>query len=306
MALTGVLRPGFCQLRVLDMEASLRHYVDLLGMTLVSREADGRAYLKARNEFDRHSVVLRPAATAGIDVFAFKVDGARSLADFVRRIDAWGLAVDWVPAGEQPGVGERVGFTVPSGHRFELYHQIDIAEVAPQTQNPYIWNPVPKGVDVLRMDHGLFYGPDIEKNLDFFVDVLDFKLTESVEAPDQIVAVFLSCSTKAHDIAFVRHPEPGKLHHISFLVKDWSAIGHAADMMVHTDTPIDIGPTRHGITQGQTIYFFDPSGNRNETFAGDFTFYPDYPRKVWDASEIGRAIFYYERALNERFLTVVT
>ena len=34
------------------------------------------------------------------------------------------------------------------------------------------------------------------------------------------------------------------------------------------DVPIDFGPTRHGITRGITIYFFDPAGNRNEVFAG--------------------------------------
>lgn len=306
MALTGVLRPGFCQLRVLDMEASLRHYVDLLGMSLVSTEADGRVYLKARTEFDRHSVVLRPSDHAGIDLLALKVDSAASLDAFAARIVQWGLRIDEVAAGEQPGVGKRIGFTVPSGHRFELYHEIDLAEVTPQTHNPYIWSMLPRGADVLRMDHALLYGPDIEKNLDFFRTVLDFKLTESVEAPDEAVAIFLSCSNKAHDLAFVRHPEPGKLHHVAFLVQDWNAIGHAADMMVQTNTAIDIGPTRHGITQGQTIYFFDPSGNRNETFAGDFTYYPDSPQRIWDASEIGRAIFYYERALNERFLTVVT
>ena len=31
---------------------------------------------------------------------------------------------------------------------------------------------------------------------------------------------------------------------------------------------IDLGPGRHGITRGTTIYFFDPSGNRLETFGG--------------------------------------
>jgi len=31
------------------------------------------------------------------------------------------------------------------------------------------------------------------------------------------------------------------------------------------------GPTRHGITRGQTIYFFDPSGNRNESFRWRFS-----------------------------------
>jgi hypothetical protein len=35
---------------------------------------------------------------------------------------------------------------------------------------------------------------------------------------------------------------------------------------------------RHGITRGETIYFFDPSGNRNETFAGlSYLAQPDRP-----------------------------
>ena len=44
--------------------------------------------------------------------------------------------------------------------------------------------------------------------------------------------------------------------------------GHIFSM---DDVPIDIGPTRHGITRGMTIYFSGPSGNRNEVFAGGST-----------------------------------
>ncbi|HYH21539.1 MAG TPA: catechol 2,3-dioxygenase, partial [Azospirillum sp.] len=73
MALTGVLRPGFIQIRVLDKDAALTHYVDRLGLHKVSEEADGRIYLKAWDEFDRHSVILRPTDTAGMDVMGFKV-----------------------------------------------------------------------------------------------------------------------------------------------------------------------------------------------------------------------------------------
>ena len=69
---------------------------------------------------------------------------------------------------------------------------------------------------------------------------------------------------------------------------------------------VDIGPTRHGITRGQTIYFFDPSGNRNEVFSGGYTYYPDIPTRTWDEKEIGKGIFYYERQLNDAFLSVVT
>ena len=41
-------------------------------------------------------------------------------------------------------------------------------------------------------------------------------------------------------------------------------VGHAADIIARYNIALDIGSTRHGITRGQTIYFFDPSGNRNE------------------------------------------
>ena len=54
MALTGVLRPGYIQVRVTDIDAALKHYVDRVGLHEVSREVDGRIYLRAWDEFDRH------------------------------------------------------------------------------------------------------------------------------------------------------------------------------------------------------------------------------------------------------------
>lgn len=53
---------------------------------------------------------------------------------------------------------------------------------------------------------------------------------------------------KAHDVAFIRHPEQGKFHHA----------------------------------------------------------YPDHPVVTWDASQLGKAIFYHDRVLNERFLSTLT
>jgi len=45
MALKGVLRPGYIQIRVTDLDTALKHYVDRVGLHEVSREADGRVYL---------------------------------------------------------------------------------------------------------------------------------------------------------------------------------------------------------------------------------------------------------------------
>jgi hypothetical protein len=44
MALNGVLRPGYIQIRVTDLDAALKHYVERVGLHEVSRESDGRVY----------------------------------------------------------------------------------------------------------------------------------------------------------------------------------------------------------------------------------------------------------------------
>ena len=83
MALKGVLRPGYIQIRVTDIDAALKHYVDRVGLHEVSREADGRLYLRAWDEFDRHSIVLRPADMPGMDYVGFKVASEATLPDLV-------------------------------------------------------------------------------------------------------------------------------------------------------------------------------------------------------------------------------
>lgn len=306
MALSGIMRPAFVQIRVLDMPAAIEHYTKRIGLHQVCEGADGRVYLKTADEFDHHSIVLRRADAAGIDLMAFKCLEEADLDRYEKRITEYGIAVDQVAAGEMPGIGRRIGFTIPSGHRIELLATSEMSEPKPRIHNPDVWDVEPHGMAARRFDHALLYGPDIEKVLDFFVKALDFRLAERVDMPDGLLAIWLTCGMKAHDIAFVKHQEPGKLHHISFDLENWQAVGHAADILTRYDISIDIGPTRHGITRGQTIYFFDPSGNRDEVFAGGYTYYPDLPTRTWDQTQIGKGIFYYERQLNPAFLSVVT
>ena len=306
MALTGVLRPSFSQIRVLDMPASIEFYTKHIGFHQVTEGPDGRVYLKSADEFDHHSIVLRRADSAGIDITAFKVLEDADLDKFEKRITDYGFKVDHVAAGEQPGTGRRIGWTIASGHRIELLAHSDPSDPRPKSHNPDVWEFDPHGMRARRLDHSLLYGPEIEKNLDFFEKVLDFRCAERVDMPDGLLAIWMTCGMKAHDIAFVKYPEPNKLHHVAFDLESWNDVGHAADILTRYDISVDIGPTRHGITRGQTIYFFDPSGNRCEVFAGGYTYYPDLPTRTWDETQIGKGIFYYERKLNDAFLSVVT
>ena len=308
MSFTGVLRPGHIQIRVTNLDEAVRHYGTVIGLDEVMRGDDGRVYFKAWDEFDHHSVILRQSDRPGMDFVGFKVSDDATLTELGERVRRFGLMVEELPANEMPATGRRLRFLCPTGHAIELFAEKRQIGNGLGVVNPEVKPETVKGMRVTRFDHCLLYGDDIDANLRLFTKVLGFHLTERVVAGDgkTVVATFLTCSNKPHDIAFIRSPDQGRFHHASFYLESWNDVGHAADVITRYKVPLDIGPTRHGITRGYTIYFFDPSGNRNEVFSGGYQYYPDNPVLEWTEDELGRAIFYYDRKLNERFLTVTT
>ncbi|MCS4502458.1 catechol 2,3-dioxygenase [Arhodomonas aquaeolei] len=306
MSQKDVLRPGHVGVRVMDLDEAVRHYTGHVGLIETGRDREGRVYLKAWDEYDWFSLVLREADESGMDFMGFKVRDAGALARLERALAEFGCRVERIPAGELEHCGERVRFDSPTGHRFELYAEKDFYGNEVGTTNPEAFVDTVGGMAANRFDHCLLYGTDLDGSVRLFREVLGFDLAEQVVDGETLVGAFLSCSNKAHDVAFIRHDEPGRLHHVSFLLDSWEEVLRAADIMSKYGISIDIGPTRHGITRGKTIYFFDPSGNRNEVFAGGSTWYPDHPTITWTADSLGKAIFYHDRVLNENFLAVVT
>lgn len=310
MAMTGVLRPGHVQLRVLDLQAATRFYGDVLGLVETGRDRQGRVYYKAWDERDHSSVVLREADRAGMDFFGFKVRDRKALEQLDSDLRAYGVATERVAAGEMLETGERVRFELPTGHLIELYADKKQIGNGIPVVNPAPWNAAAEhGIAPLRMDHALLYGPNVDKVMGIFTEALGFWLTEYVTLPDGSTkgALWLSCSHKAHDIAFVTHPEAGKLHHVSFLLESWEKVLRAGDIMSMNKVPVDIGPTRHGITRGTTIYAWDPSGNRFETYSGGSQPYPDWEPLHWTWEGFAEGgLDYPQRKLHDTFLTVVT
>lgn len=311
MALTGVTRPGHIQLRMLDLDEGVAFYRDQLGLQETGRDDEGRVYLKAYDEWDHSSIILRQADEAGMDFMGFKVLDEATLDRLEAALNDADIDTTRIPAGDLLETGERVRFTIPTGHTMELYATKTIVGNSLGNHNPKSWSPdFDKGMNPVRFDHALLYGPNIPETLELFTTVLGFHLTEYVTLPDsdEKGALWLACSNKAHDIAFVTHPEPDRFHHVSFNMVNWEAVLRAADIMAHYDIPVDIGPTRHGITRGGTIYAWDPSGNRFETFTGGSQPYPDWGpiRWTWEGLGEGGGLDVAARTMHETFLTIVT
>jgi catechol 2,3-dioxygenase-like lactoylglutathione lyase family enzyme len=100
------------------------------------------------------------------------------------------------------------------------------------------------------------------------LDLFSFRVEHEDDLAHQL-GVWLERSHSPHDIAIVNGPN-GALHHFAFWLDDWDQVCKAADILAFNGVQIDQGPTRHGITRGNTIYFFDPLGNRNEVLTGGY------------------------------------
>ncbi|MGK2942178.1 MAG: VOC family protein, partial [Immundisolibacter sp.] len=121
----AVSRIGYVSLFVTDLEAALHHYVEVVGLRQTARDDLGRLYLQAADNQDHHCLILTAARHAGIDHVAFKVGDVQDLAEAQAAVQARGMAVRKVPAGDVLGAGAAIAFTLPSGQEMRLLHHLD-------------------------------------------------------------------------------------------------------------------------------------------------------------------------------------
>ena len=306
-ASSAVIRLGYVHLRVTDLEEARNHYSNTLGMEVVHEEP-GKLWLKCWDEWDHHSLVLEEGGV-GLVKFGYKVESDDALADFERRAQQFGATTGRVSKGENLTVGDGVRLTLPSEHVMELYTEMEFTGTETGSINPEAWPRNMRGVGTHWIDHALVPAEDPGLLERFMMEVLDFKPAERVVASmdhPEVIGSWLSCGESPHDLAVIKGPN-GKLHHFAYHLEDWSAILRAGDIFSMDDVPIDIGPTRHGITRGTTIYFFDPAGNRNEVFAGlGYRVHQDFPTINWTVDQLAKGIFYHARELNDAFTSVFT
>ena len=307
----GIMRMGYAHVRVTDLDEAKGHYANTMGLyeTHSDETATGRrVFYKGWDEWDHHSVVLEEGGV-GVNKFGFKVEREADIDDIEAKAKTFGLTVERMSAGENPEVSDGIRFTTPSDHVFEVYHSQTVLGTEVGTHNPEAFPRPLVGCGVPALDHALITAADVATMQRMLTDVFGYYATERVQTSldddAHLIATWMTSNNQIHQLAVLEGPQ-AKLHHFAFKLGDWTEVGRAADLFAMDDVPIDVGPTRHGITRGQTVYFFDPAGNRNEVFAGGYPAYPDRPMSIWTPEQLGKAIFYHARELNDRFTSVLT
>ncbi|UNO47802.1 catechol 2,3-dioxygenase [Alicyclobacillus acidoterrestris] len=296
----GIMRIGRAQLRVMDLDTAVDYYTNVIGLDVVGKE-EGKVYLKAWDEWDHHSLILQQADSPGLDHFAFKVEKEDDLSEFEKKVEQFGCTLKRISKGARLGEGEAIRFELPTGHQVELYSEIEQLGTKVGVLNPHPWPDGLRGIAPHRLDHVLLTGEDVKTVTRFFTEALGLYQSEqvlSVDGEDMVGSFMYAANGKPHDVAFIKGPDK-KLHHAAFYVEHWYDVLKAADILSKHDVTVEITPTRHAMTRGQTVYFFDPSGNRNEAFASGYITYPDFPTITWTEDKIMHGIFYHRRMLIE-------
>jgi len=287
---------GHVELLCPNLEESRDHLHDIAGLEESFRE-DGRIYMRAWGDWSAYTVILREAETNGVGHIAFQTESEADLDRYAERIEEDGYSVEWRDAGEEPKHGKSIRFTLPADFEFELFHEIERANVPEEKKSRLKNQPqkiVERGAGVRRIDHVNLYTPNAVEATEWFQDVLDFKLREEVvnESEEQI-ASWLSVSPLVHEIAFV-DADQTVLNHVAYYLKSQSELFRAADILRDHDVDITGGPGKHGISQANYIYYREPSNNQIELFAGGYLIFdPNWETVTWYPGETEDSLYWW-------------
>ncbi len=281
---------GHLELRTPRFDASLRFFVDVLGMT-VSGEGPGCAYLRAFDDYERYSLKLTAHETSGIGHYAFRTRSPQALERRAAALTAAGFGIGW-HAGDL-GHGRAFRCLDPDGHEVELYYDTEWYE-APAHLKPALKNQAQRfparGVNVRRLDHLNCLAVDIRACRVFFEDQLGMRTTEQIILDSGVEAgVWVTCTNKSYDVAYTReaHGIGGRFHHFTYALDSREEILRAADIFLEAGVHIETGPHKHAVQQTFFLYVYEPGGNRVElaNAGARLILAPDWKPIVWTEAE---------------------
>ena len=88
----GILRLSHVEVRVPDLELATAYYTEVLVLLETGRDTE-RVFLKCWDEHEHHSVILRYAATYGLEHMGFKVEHLDDLEHYEQRVEKDGCRV---------------------------------------------------------------------------------------------------------------------------------------------------------------------------------------------------------------------
>ena len=288
-----IAKLGYVALESSDIEKSVVFFQDVIGLELTEKVHD-TYYFRAWGDFQHHTLSISPGEKGKVTYIAFRTKSSEDLYLFKDQLEMKGYSIERVAAGTTPGIGEAFQFIAPSGHRLELYYDVEKGEVDEHRRSVLknqTYKAWAKGASPRRLDHvNIHTCAPGNSAYDFFVEELGFRINECIETEEgKLLAGWMSVTPLVHDVALVAHDSletTARFHHISYWLDSSGDLMRAADILKENGLTF-IGPGKHSVSQAIYLYVIDPgSGCRVELFTGGYLiFEPDWETVVWRPEE---------------------
>ncbi len=115
-----------------------------------------------------------------------------------------------------------------------------------------------------KLSHMVFNSEDLNRTAQWYIDHLDFTISDSLVRPDGVEMMhFLRCNTNHHSIAIAVGPHHS-LHHLSFEMRGIEEWIRGSGKILRSGARMVWGPGRHNAGDNTFAYFLDPAGNTIE------------------------------------------
>lgn len=273
-----------------DVEASVAFYQERIGMQVTDR-ADGAVYLRNWGDYYRYSLVIAEGPEPALEVMAWRTQSAEALEEAARRIEAAGIVGTWTES--KLGHGRSYTFTGPYGHTMELFWEVERFHGEGDNASTYPDRPARRsrdGVAPRSLDHVTIAASDVRGFAAWYSETLGFRIMAHTTLEHGGTSVFtvLTTNEKSHDLGVVLDgsSRAGRANHFAYWVDTREDLLRTADILMENGTPMEYGPSIHGIGEQNFLYFRDPSTFRVEVNTGGYRNYvPDWEPYEWHPAQ---------------------
>jgi catechol 2,3-dioxygenase-like lactoylglutathione lyase family enzyme len=241
-------------LAVENFEQERDFFVNHWGLTQV-HTLDGVSYLAAEGSPEPFVIRLRRGEKR-VDLIGFAVSTQANVDALAAKLH--GEQVTFIHEPEPlDGYSGGYGFRCFDGDGRTLEFATGYATREPRKIRER--EPIPA-----KLSHLAFNSTNLNATKQWYVDHLDFTLSDSLVRPDGTDMMhFLRCNTTHHSIAFAMGPHHS-LHHMSFEMRGIEEWIRGAGKILRSGARMVWGPGRHNAGDNTFAYFIDPAGNTVE------------------------------------------
>ncbi|RZI53826.1 MAG: glyoxalase [Pseudonocardia sp.] len=251
-----VIALGYVGITATDLAAWRTFASKVLGLQETEQKQTDAALFRMDERSWR--IAVEQGDDGGLAYIGLELPNGAALASLKRRLENAGVEVTVADElAKRRGVTELITATDPSGNPLEFFYGAKVSG------DPFV---SPTGARFVTDPYGIGHAPvyvtDLDAARSFYVDLLGFKISDTVGVEFmKLEFIFLHCNARHHSIALGYSPDvKAGLQHLMVEVDSLDTVGTSYDKVLGGAAELSLTLGRHGNDRMVSFYCNSPSG----------------------------------------------